>query len=93
MSTSIGFGYKTRDGNNLFHDLKVLAEKFGYGLLNGIERSESDVRSGLSVALKNQGWTNLVFLQSPRDNNVALAWGIHEELIALEVSGKPPPIF
>ena len=93
MSTTIGFGYNANDGVYLFDDLKSLAEKFGYGLLNGIENSESDVRSGLEFAQRNQGWANLVFLQSPRGGNVGLAFGIHEELIALELSGNHPPFF
>lgn len=93
MSTTIGLGYSTEDNVDLFDDLKALADKFGYGLLNGIEYSEPDVKSGLEVAQKNEGWEHLLFLQSPRDREVALAFGIHEELTAHETTGKSPQFF
>ncbi len=93
MSITIGIGYSAEDDSGLFDDLKALADEFGYGLLNGIEYSESDVKFGLEVAQKNEGWKHLFFLQSPRDRKVALAFGIHEELIAYETTGKRPRFF
>ena len=55
MSTTIGLGYSTRD--NAFKDkLRELASQFGYGLLSGIGHIESDVRSGIEVAMKNEKW-------------------------------------
>lgn len=93
MSTTIGLGYSVKDDSALFDDLKALANKFGYGLLRGIEYAESDMKFGLEVAQKNEGWEHLLFLQSPRDREVALAFGIHEELIAYETTGKRPQFF
>ena len=93
MSTTIGFGYSAEDNIDLFDDLKALAGKFGYGLLNGMEYAESDVKCGLEVAQKNEGWEHLFFLQSPRDREVALAFGIDEELTTHETTGKTPQFF
>ena len=93
MSTTIGLGYSAENDDDLFDDLKVLADEFGYGLLRGIEHSESDVKPGLEVAQENQGWECLLFLQSPIDREVALAFGIDEELTAYETTGIRPPFF
>ncbi len=92
MSTTIGLGYSVQD-DDLFIELKSVAEKFGYGLLKGIECSESDVRSGLEVAQKNEGWEQLIFLQSPADGEVSLAFGINEELTEFETTGTQPKFF
>lgn len=93
MSTTIGLGFSAEDDSGLFDDLKALADTFGYGLLSGIEYSESDVKSGLEVVQKNEGWKHLIFIQSPRDRDVALAFGIDEELTAYETTGKRPRFF
>ena len=93
MSTTIGLGYSTDSDIDLFSDLQALAEKFGYGLLNGINYAESDVRAGLEVAQKNEGWEHVLFLQSPRGGQVGLAFGIDEELTAFETSGQHPQFF
>ena len=93
MSTTIGIGYTPKNNVDLYEDLKVLACKYGYGLLNGIECAELDMRSGLEGAQKCEGWEHVLFLQSPRDCEVALAFGIHEELSAYETIGKRPPFF
>jgi hypothetical protein len=93
VSITIGFGYSVEESADIYDELKALAEKFGYGLLNGIEYSEEDVRSGLEIAQKTEGWEQLVFLQSPPDREVSLAFGIHEELTAHEVPGKHPQFF
>lgn len=93
MSITIGFGYSAENYDGLFDDLKALADEFGYGLLSGIEHSESDVKFGLEVAQKNEDWERLLFLQSPRDCKVALAFGIDEELTAYETTGKRPQFF
>jgi len=93
VSTTIGLGYSTENNIDLFDDLKVLADKFGYGLLNGIEYSEPDVKTGLEVAQKNEGWEHLLFLQSPKNDEVSLAFGIEEELMAIETSEKYPKFF
>lgn len=65
MSTTIGLGYSTVDDSEIYTELKSITEKFGYGLLNGIEHSEPDVRFGLEVMQTNENWKNLHFLQSP----------------------------
>jgi hypothetical protein len=93
VSTTIGFGYSSDSNDDLFSDLQALAEKFGYGLLNGIDYAELDVRDGLEVAKKNVAWEHLLFLQSPRSGDVGLAFGIHEELTAFEVKGQRPKFF
>lgn len=95
MSTTIGLGYSAKDGNDddFFGELEVLADEFGYGLLRGVGYAESDMKLGLKVAQQNEGWEHLLFLQSPRDREVALAFGIHEELIAYETTGKRPQFF
>lgn len=94
MSTSIGFGYSSKGNADLFNELRELAFKFDYGLLNNIESSELDVRAGLEIAQKHEGWEYLVFLQSPKGaTNTGLAFGIEEELVAFETSGKPPKFF
>jgi len=93
VSTTIGLGYSAKDDGGLFDDLKALADEFGYGLLSGIEHSESDVKLGLEVAQKNEGWEHLLFLQAPRDCKAALAFGIDEELTAYETTGKKPKFF
>ena len=92
MSTTIGLGYSLQD-DDLFIELKSVAEKFGYGLLEGIEYSESDVKSGLEVAQKNGGWEQLLFLQSPNGGEASLAFGIDEELTAFETIGTRPQFF
>lgn len=93
MSTTIGLGYSTKNHVDLFDELQALANKFGYGLLNGIEYSELDVRSGLEIAQKNEGWEHLLFLESPKNEKVGLAFGIEEELTTFETSGKRPKFF
>ena len=93
MSTTIGFGVTAAEDRRVFDDLKILAKRFGYGLLSGIEFAESDVREGLQVMKKNEHWSDLFFLQSPIDSDIALAFGIHEELIALETNRTEPSFF
>lgn len=93
MSTTIGFGISATDDNGMFDGLKMLSESYGYGLLRGSEYAESDVRSGLEVMRKNEGWNELFFLQSPINSGVGLAFGIHEELVALETDGVKPKVF
>ncbi|WP_111641630.1 hypothetical protein [Marinimicrobium alkaliphilum] len=93
MSTTIGIGYSTIDDSEIYPELKLIAEKFGYGLLNGVEHSESNVRSGLEIMQKNENWMNVLFLQFPIDDDIGLAFGIHEELTAFEVSGDRPKFF
>jgi|SRR5690554_2467382 len=93
MSTTIGLGYSSSCNADLVHDVQVLADKFGYGLLSGIGYAESDVRDGLEAAKENEGWEHLLFLQSPRNDEVGLAFGIHEELTAFETKGQRPKFF
>jgi hypothetical protein len=93
MSTTIGIGYSTHDESDLCDSLKLLANKYGYGLLNGLQYAESDVRSGIEIAQKHMGWQKVVLLQSPPDREVALAFGISEELFALETEGEHPRFF
>ncbi len=93
MSTTIGLGYTAENNADLFSEIEFVAHKFGYGLLRGIEYAESDVQAGLKIAQKNEGWENLLFLQSPHDGNVALSFGIHEELTAYELTGERPRFF
>ena len=93
MSTTIGIGYSTHDGSDLFEDLKLLANKYGYGLLNGLKYAELDMRAGVEIAQRHMKWQRVVFLQSPPDREVALAFGITEELFALELEGKRPRFF
>ena len=47
MRTTIGLGVSTAEDCRIFDDLKILARRYGYGLLKGIEFAELDVRSGL----------------------------------------------
>lgn len=93
MSTTIGLGYSTQCTNDLFEEIKILAYKFDYGLLRGIEHSESDVRSGIEIAQQNEGWEHLLFLQSPKDGEINLAFGIDKELNAFETTGNYPKFF
>ncbi len=93
MSTTIGLGYSSACNAGLFHDVRILAEKFGYGLLNGISYAESDVREGLEVVQKNEGWEHLFFLQSPISDEISLAFGIDEELTTFETKGQRPQFF
>lgn len=93
MSTTIGLGFSAADENGIFDELRLLSEKYGYGLLNGIEFAESDVRSGLEVMKKNEGWKHLYILQSPIRPDVGLAFGIYEELMEFEVGGSQPKFF
>lgn len=93
MSTTIGFGYSTVDDGEIYTELKAVAENFGYGLLNGIKSSESDVRSGIEIMQENENWNNVRFLQSPIDDDVGLAFGIQEELIAFEMTSDRPKFF
>lgn len=61
MSTTIGLGYSTSNGREIFSEILLIAEKFGYGILNGIEFAERDVRSGLQIMQKNENWLQLLF--------------------------------
>jgi len=93
MSTTIGLGYSTSNGREIFSEILLIAEKFGYGILNGIEFAERDVRSGLQIMQKNENWLQLLFLQSPKNGDVSLAFGIHEELTTFEITNEPPRFF
>ncbi len=93
MSTTIGIGYSTRDGSNLFEDLKALATKYEYGLLDGLQYAESDMRLGAEIAQRHLGWQYVALLQSPQDREVALAFGIEKELIMHAMEGKPARFF
>ena len=90
MSTTIDLGYLTIDNSEIYTELKFIAEKFGYGLFNGIEYSESDVCPGLEVMQKNENWKHILFLQSPINDDVSLAFGIHQELNSLGLTGARP---
>lgn len=93
MSTTIGIGYSTKDGSDLFGDLKTLASKYDYGLLNGLEHAESDMRLGAEIAQKHLGWRHVVLLQSPKNREVALAFGIEKELVMHAMERKPARFF
>lgn len=93
MSITIGMGYCNEDNDNLPHRIRTLADKFGYGVLIGIDYAEADVRGGLEVAKKNSGWDHILFLQSPIRDEVSLAFGIDEELTALETESQRPKFF
>ncbi len=93
MSTTIGLGYAARCNVEFFSAVQNLAEKFEYGLLKGIDCAEQDVKEGIAVAQKNQNWENVLFLQSPRNYDVALAFEIHEELVAFETKGRRPRFY
>ena len=93
MSTTIGLGYLTIDNSEIYAELKSIAEKFGYGFLNGIEYSESDVRPGLEVMQKNENWKHILFLQSLINDDVSLAFGIDQELNSLGLTGARPKFF
>tara|TARA_R110000823_G_scaffold170024_1_gene302520 strand:+ start:688 stop:1200 length:513 start_codon:yes stop_codon:yes gene_type:complete len=93
VSTTIGLGYSAPSNADPFNDIKVIAERFGYGLLNGIDYAESDVRGGLENTKEIEGWDHLLLLQAPINEGVSLAFGIHEELSAFETQGKRPKFF
>ncbi len=93
MSTTIGFGYSTDNNTDLYDDLKILADKFGYGLVNGPNFAEPDVKDGVEVAQKNKGWKYIHLLQSPKNNEASLAFGIHEELNTYETIRERPKFF
>jgi len=93
MSTIIGLGCSSCCDSVLFHDIQVLADKFGYGLLNGIDCAEHDVRDGLETTKENEGWDYVFFLQSPKNDAVGLAFGIHEELTTFETKRQRPKFF
>jgi hypothetical protein len=95
MSTTIGIGYSTydKDRDDFFSQLIPAANKFGYGLLHGINYAEKDVRRGLEIAQRNQGWDQVLFLQSPINGEVSLAFGIHEELTKFQMFGTHPKFF
>lgn len=93
MSTTIGFGYSPNEGVDVFLQLRELASKHGYGLLFGVDSAESDVREGLKFAKAMQQWTNVAIIQSPIDDEVGLAFGIHEELTAFETKYERPQFF
>lgn len=92
MST-IGIGYAIQDDTDLFAELEVLANKYDYGLLNGLGYAELDMRAGAEIAQKHMGWKHVVLLQSPRDREVALGFGVDQELTAFITKGKPPRFF
>ena len=93
MSTAIGIGYSAQDDADLFDDLEALVNKYDYGLLNGLGHAELDMRAGVEIAQKHMGWKHVVLLQSPRDREVALAFGIDQELTAFVTKGKLPRFF
>lgn len=93
MSTMIGIGYSAHDGTDLFDHLKALANKYDYGLLNGLNHAEADMRSGAEVAQRHLGWQHVVLLQSPRNHEVALAFGIEQEFTDHLTKGKSPRFF
>ncbi len=93
MSTAIGIGYSAHDHADLFDELKLLANKYGYGLLNGLTYAESDMRAGVEIAQKHMGWHQVVFLQSPQDREVALAFGIEQEMTDFWAKGEPTRFF
>jgi hypothetical protein len=94
MSTAIGIGYSTHDHADLFDEVKALANKYGYGLLNGLTYAESDMRAGVEIAQKHMGWGKVVFLQSPRDGGAtALAFGIEQEMTDSWSKGNPARFF
>ena len=84
MSTTIGMGYNSKNGQDLYPLLRTIAGTYGYGLLDGIEYAELDMRSGLEEAQKHMGWNRLLLLQSPIDREVGLAFGIEQEFYLLE---------
>lgn len=93
MSTTIGIGYSPIPGENFFHKLEELSNKFGYGLLDGVSHAEADVLEGLEITKNRQGWENIALLQSPPNSASSLAFGIHEELTKFETEGKRPRFF
>lgn len=92
MSTTIGLGYApTSDA--VFAELRALANRFSYDLIAGLNSSEAEVKSGLETAQRIEGWECIGLLQSPTESNAALAFGIHEELNELELTGTHPKFF
>jgi hypothetical protein len=71
MSTTIGLGYSTSNGREIFSEILLIAEKFGYGILNGIEFAERDVRSGLQIMQKMKIGCNCFFCSRPKTATLA----------------------
>lgn len=93
MSVTVGVGYALNSNRDLYSELQPIATKLEYGLLNGIEYSESDIKPGLEIAKRNEEWENILLLQSPKQGKVGLAYGVHEELVQFETSGVRPVFF
>jgi hypothetical protein len=94
MSTTICVGYSLCGKADIFEDVRVLADRFGYGILHGIHFAEGDVREGIEAAMRHQGWENVLFLQSPIDGNIALAFGIEQEMTNKLIGNiERPPFF
>ena len=95
MSTTIGIGIgkNTGDDTELFETLEKLVGRYGYGLLNGVAYAELDMRAGLEIAQKHRGWEHVLLLQYPPVDGLALAFGIDQELTALEMKGNRPTFF
>lgn len=93
MSTTIGVGYCCKPGEEISLDLAQLAERFGYGALLGIQHAEDEVKEGLSAAKKCEKWRDVVLFRAPRASKGALASGIQDEFLSLEVNGRRPVFF
>jgi len=91
VSTTIGFGFHVKLDAVSLAALERLANAFDYGLAEGIEHAENDMRTGLQVAQRHRTWKQVVFLLSPRSST--MAFGIDQELTAREISGIQPPFF
>ena len=93
MSTTIGLGYTSDNGDQLFADLMSLSRNYGYGLLEGLKFAEPEVRQGINAMRSSEGWSHLSLLQFPIDRGVGLAYGIHQELTEFESGGPTPKFF
>lgn len=93
MSTTIGFGFSQHSDLDFCSEAQALAETCGYGLAIGIEAAESDVKRGIGMAQRLQGWKDVALLRSPKNGVANTAFEIDEELTAMETHGCHPRFF
>lgn len=94
MSTTIGIGaISNNDRDYLTYELKKIADRYGYSVLEGTGMSDLDVRSGIASIEEKKGWNCVFLLEAPRDIGAAMAFGIREEIYDFEVKRKRPDFF
>lgn len=92
MSLSIGIGIGVAN-QEFIGTLSDIAKQSGYAIFSSSSQFESDISQCVEALTQLKKWEVVLGVRSPAESNANLAFGVYEELIALQTKGIRPRFF